>query len=206
MRTLRTPLSEDLVRSLRLGETVYLYGPVVTGRDEMHIRALKLSGEGSPVPSGIEGSVLYHCGPIMRQNGDGSWSVVAAGPTTSARMNKLEPEMIRRFRIRAIIGKGGMSKDVAEAMREVGCVYLAATGGAAVSLADGLGACKGAEWLDLGMPEAMWRFEADRLGPLIVAMDAEGGSLYERVAESLVRDRRGLPDRPLPGRRGRPGR
>ena len=91
-------------------------------------------------------------------------------------------------------------------MREVGCVYLAATGGAAVSLADGLGACKGAEWLDLGMPEAMWRFEADRLGPLIVAMDSEGGSLYERVAESLVRDRRGLPARPLSGRRGRPGR
>ena len=206
MRALRTPLSEDAVRSLRLGETVYLYGPVITGRDEMHIRALKLSDEGSPVPSDIKESALYHCGPIMRQNEDGSWSVVAAGPTTSARMNKLEPEMIRRFRIRAIIGKGGMSKEVAEAMKEVGCVYLAATGGAAVSLADGLGACKGVEWLDLGMPEAMWRFEADRLGPLIVAMDAEGGSLYEKVSESLVRDRRGLPDPRPPCRRGRPGR
>ncbi|MBO4568386.1 MAG: fumarate hydratase C-terminal domain-containing protein [Candidatus Methanomethylophilaceae archaeon] len=194
MRSLRTPLSEDTVRSLRLGETVYLYGPVITGRDEMHIRALKLAGEGKDVPKEIEESVLYHCGPIMRQNEDGTWTVVAAGPTTSARMNKLEPEMIRRFRIRAIIGKGGMSKEVAEAMRDTGCVYLAATGGAAVSLADGLGFCRGAEWLDLGMPEAMWRFEADRLGPLIVAMDASGGSLYEKVSASLVRPRR----RPLP--------
>jgi fumarate hydratase subunit beta len=206
VRALRTPLSEDLVRSLRLGETVYLYGPVITGRDEMHIRALRLADEGKEVPKDVEESVLYHCGPIMRQNAeDGSWSVVAAGPTTSARMNRLEPEMIRRFRIRAIIGKGGMSKEVAEAMKEVGCVYLAATGGAAVSLADGLGPCRGVEWLDLGMPEAMWRFEADRLGPLIVAMDADGGSLYEKVSESLVRPRRCLP-RPPRGPPGPPGR
>jgi fumarate hydratase subunit beta len=123
----------------------------------------------------------------MRQEEDGSWSVVAAGPTTSARMNSLEPEMIVRFGIRAIIGKGGMSKAVAEAMKEVGCVYLAATGGAAVSLAEGLSRCRGCEWLDLGMAEAMWRFDTERLGPLTVAIDSEGNSLYDKVAESLVR-------------------
>ncbi|MBR1973468.1 MAG: fumarate hydratase C-terminal domain-containing protein, partial [Candidatus Methanomethylophilaceae archaeon] len=82
---------------------------------------------------------------------------------------------------------GGMSKDVAETMREVGCVYLAATGGAAISLAVGLSRCTGVEWLDLGMAEAMWRFETERFGPLIVAMDAEGNSLYEQVASSIVR-------------------
>ncbi|MBR4225229.1 MAG: fumarate hydratase C-terminal domain-containing protein [Candidatus Methanomethylophilaceae archaeon] len=184
---LRTPLMEADVRALALGETVYLYGSVITGRDEMHIRALKLAEEGKDVPYDIEGSVLYHCGPIMVQREDGFWSVVAAGPTTSARMNKLEPEMIRRFRIRAIIGKGGMSDEVAEAMREVGCVYLAATGGAAVSMAEGLKRCTGVEWLDLGMAEAMWRFDTERLGPLVVAMDAEGNSLYKKVKESLVR-------------------
>ena len=188
MRTLQTPLSEEDVRSLRLGETVYLSGPIVTGRDEMHIRALEYSEEGRDVPECLQGSVIFHCGPIMRQRDDGTWAVVAAGPTTSARMNKLEPEMIPTFNIRAIVGKGGMSRETAEAMRDYGCVYLAATGGAAVSLAEGLDRCVGCEWEDLGMAEAMWRFEAKRFGPLIVAIDAEGNSLYDRVSESLVRD------------------
>ena len=187
MRILRTPLTEADVRSLELGDTVYVFGDVITGRDEMHIRALKLAEEGAEPPYGLEGSILFHCGPIMVQREDGSWSVIAAGPTTSARMNRLEPEMIRRFRIRAIIGKGGMSDEVAQAMREVGCVYLAATGGAAVSMAEGLRRCTGVEWKDLGMAEAMWRFDAERLGPLVVAMDAEGNSLYKKVRESLVR-------------------
>ena len=145
MRTMQTPLSEEDVRSLRLGETVYLSGLIVTGRDEMHIRALEYSEEGRDVPECLQGSVIFHCGPIMRQRDDGTWAVVAAGPTTSARMNKLEPEMIPTFNIRAIVGKGGMSRETAE---------------------------------------AMWRFEAKRFGPLIVAIDAEGNSLYDRVGES----------------------
>lgn len=189
MTNLSTPLSEEAVRSLRLGDTVFLTGPVVTGRDEAHIRALELARDGRETPSQLDGCVLYHCGPIMRETDDG-WQVVAAGPTTSARMNRLEPEMIRRFGIRAIIGKGGMSQEVADAMRECGCVYLAATGGAAVSLAEGLGECTGVEWLDLGMAEALWSFSTDRLGPLTVAIDSNGDSLYERVRRSLVRDAR----------------
>lgn len=174
------------VRSLKLGDTVFVSGPIVTGRDEAHIRALELSREGKDTPAELDGCVLYHCGPIMKETEDG-WVVVAAGPTTSARMNRLEPEMIRTFGIRAIIGKGGMSAEVAEAMKECGCVYLAATGGAAVSLAEGLGRCRGVQWLDLGMAEALWSFDAERLGPLIVAMDAEGNSLYENVRKSLIR-------------------
>ena len=188
LKVLNTPLSEADVRSLKLGETIFLTGPVITGRDEMHIRALEYDSEGKDVPEDIRGSALFHCGPIMKQMADGSWRVIAAGPTTSARMNKLEPEMIERFGIRAIIGKGGMSKDVAEAMRRCGCVYLAATGGAAILLAEGLCNCRGCEWLDLGMAEAMWRFDTQKFGPLIVAMDAEGNSLYEDVRKSLVRD------------------
>lgn len=186
VKSLTTPLSEEDVRSLKLGETVYISGPVITGRDEMHIRALEYLKDGNDVPDDLKGSVIYHCGPIMKCV-DGKWSVVAAGPTTSARMNKLEPEMISSFGIRAIIGKGGMSKKVAETMKECGCVYLAATGGAALSLAEGLSDCKGCEWLDLGMAEAMWRFETKKLGPLIVAMDAQGNSLYEEVSANLKR-------------------
>ena len=152
----------------------------------MHIRALEKARNGEPVPEDLYGAVVFHCGPIMAKTENG-WSVVAAGPTTSARMNKLEAEFIERFKIRAIVGKGGMSDDVAEAMKKTGCVYLAATGGAAISLAEGLSRCTGCEWEDLGMPEAMWRFSTQRFGPLIVAMDAQGNSLYKQVSENLRR-------------------
>lgn len=174
------------MRSLKLGDTVYIKGPIITGRDEMHKQALRKARAGEDVPSEIFDSVLYHCGPIMIQDGK-RWVPVAAGPTTSARMNDLEPEMIERFRIKAIIGKGGMSKEVADAMEEHGCVYLAAVGGTAVSLAEGLGECTGSEWNDLGMAEAMWKFETERLGPLTVAIDAHGGDLYEKVHEKMKR-------------------
>ncbi len=187
METLDTPLSEKDVRSLKLGDIVYLNGQVITGRDEMHIRALEYVDEGKEVPDCIRGSVLYHCGPIMSRSDDGTWTVVAAGPTTSARMNKLESRMISEFGIRAIIGKGGMSPEVGEMMRKTGCVYLAATGGAAVTLADGLFQVEGEEWSDLGMAEALWRFRAMKLGPFVVAMDADGNSLYENVRRSLKR-------------------
>ncbi|MBO4551712.1 MAG: fumarate hydratase C-terminal domain-containing protein [Candidatus Methanomethylophilaceae archaeon] len=186
MRILESPLSEETVRSLKLGEIVYINGPVITGRDEMHIRAIEKAEKGEATPGEIEGSVLYHCGPIMTEI-DGKKCVVAAGPTTSARMNSLESRMISKFHIRAIIGKGGMSSDVGSTMAREGCVYLAATGGAAVTLAEGLAKVEGVEWEDLGMAEAMWKFRANKLGPLIVAMDANGNSLYDRVNESLRR-------------------
>jgi len=185
MRAVSSPLSEKDARSMALGEIISINGPVVTGRDEVHIRALQYLDEGKSVPSCLKGAILYHCGPIMKKLDSGRFSVVAAGPTTSARMNDLEPRFIREFGIRAIIGKGGMSREVADAMKEVGCVYLAATGGAAVSYAEGLNIVTGCEWEDLGMAEALWKFDASRLGPLVVAIDAEGNSLYDRVAEKV---------------------
>lgn len=186
VKIVQAPLSEKDARSLKLGEQIYITGPVVTGRDDVHLRALKLIDEGEPVPDCLKGAVIYHCGPIMKKNGK-QWTVVAAGPTTSARMNSLEPRFIRELHIHAVIGKGGMDAAVAEAMKKEGCVYLAATGGAAVSLAEGLSRVVGVEWEDLGMPEALWQFDAKRLGPLTVAMDAEGNSLYEQVRKNLKR-------------------
>jgi len=176
MITLTSPMDESTVRKLELGQVVHIRGSIITGRDEMHIRALS----SSMVPEELNGATLFHCGPIMSSR-NGIWYVVAAGPTTSARMNSIEPEMIRRYRIRAIIGKGGMSDDVLKAMKDVGCVYLAAIGGAAVSLAEGLSEVVGAEWEDLGMAEAMWKFKAEHFGPLVVAMDAHGNSIYNDV-------------------------
>jgi fumarate hydratase subunit beta len=174
-------MDERTVRGLKIGQTVYLSGKMITGRDEVHIRALSPNVK---VPKGLAGATLFHCGPIVMREGE-EWKIIAAGPTTSARMDKMGAEMIRRYKIRAVIGKGGMCDDVLRAMKEVGCVYLAAIGGAAVSLAEGISKAEGAEWEDLGMAEAMWRLRAERFGPLVVAMDADGNSLYKDVAAKV---------------------
>ena len=182
MTILYSPTDERTVRGLRAGDTVYLSGTIITGRDEMHMRALSVKkGE---APKILNGATLFHCGPIVQRDGKG-WKIIAAGPTTSARMNGMQAEMIERYGIRAVIGKGGMSGDVLEAMKKHGCVYLAAVGGAAVSLAEGLNEVKGVEWEDLGMAEAMWIFDAKRFGPLTVAMDAHGNSIYDGVRQKV---------------------
>lgn len=187
IRNLHAPLNERDVFSLKLGDIVYLSGSIVTGRDKAHIRATEYIDKGKVVPSKLNGAVLYHCGPIMRKDDQDVWHVVAAGPTTSSRMNRLESKIISFFNIHAIVGKGGMSKDVVKVMKEKGCVYLAATGGTAVSLAESLCRVVDVDWLDLGMAEAMWRFEVNRFGPLIVAIDVNGRNLYEEVSTSLKR-------------------
>jgi fumarate hydratase subunit beta len=179
-KRLKTPLSESDVRSLKAGEIVYLDGVVYTGRDEVHIHALEHLETGKEIPVDFKGAALFHCGPIMRKVGD-EWEVVAAGPTTSSRMNSLEPEFIEKFKPGAIIGKGGMSQPTIDAMEEHGCVYLAITGGAAVLAARGIRSVSGVEWYELGMPEAIWILNAENFGPLTVGIDSHGKSLYSDV-------------------------
>jgi fumarate hydratase subunit beta len=180
MKTLVIPLKEEEIRGLKLGETVYLTGEFYTARDEAHMRALELLEEGKKLPVDFKDKAVFHCGPIMRKM-NGEWELVAAGPTTSTRMNPLQPEFIEKLGPRAVIGKGGMGKDTLKAMEKYGCVYLAMTGGAAVLAAKGIKNVKGVEWLDLGMPEALWILVGENFGPLIVAMDAHGNSLFEDV-------------------------
>lgn len=184
MKELTIPLSEEDVRSLELGETVYLTGEFYTARDEAHMHALEYLKEGKPLPVSFKNKAVFHCGPIMRKT-NGGWELVAAGPTTSTRMNTLEPEFIEKLGPRAIIGKGGMGKETSIAMKKFGCVYLAITGGAAVLAAKGIKKVHGVEWLDLGMPEALWILEGKKFGPLIVAMDAHGNSLFKNVEKQV---------------------
>jgi fumarate hydratase subunit beta len=183
-KRLKTPLSEQDVRALDLGEIVYLDGVVMTGRDEVHLHALEYLEKGKALPVDFKGSALFHCGPIMRKVGE-RWEVVAAGPTTSSRMNSLEPQFIEKFRPGAIIGKGGMSQPTIDAMKKHGCVYLAITGGAAVLAAKGLKSVRGVEWYELGMPEAIWIMDAENFGPLTVAIDAKGNSMFAAVASKV---------------------
>lgn len=175
-----TPLGEDVIRGLKIGDVVYLNGDILTARDEAHVRAFEYLEKGKKLPLRLKDAAVFHCGPIMQKKGD-EWQLIAAGPTTSSRMNSLEPELIEKFGVRAIIGKGGMSKPTLDAMEKFGCVYLAITGGAALLAAKGIKSVKAVHWLDLGMPEALWVLESENFGPLIVAMDAHGHSLYENV-------------------------
>jgi fumarate hydratase subunit beta len=180
MKHLKVPLDRAAVESLKLGEVIELSGTVHTLRDEAHKEALEIHHRSEPLPFDLANGVVFHCGPIMKRKGD-EWELVAAGPTTSTRMNDLEPEFIKAFGVRAIIGKGGMSQPTVEAMKREGCVYLSTTGGAAVLAARGISAVHGVHWLGLGMPEAVWVFEMNHFGPLIVSIDAHGNSLYDRV-------------------------
>ncbi len=184
---LKMPLAEEDVRRLKLGDTVTVDGIIYTGRDEVHMRALEHGRQGRKLPVDIRGGAIFHCGPIVKKT-DGHWSIVAAGPTTSTRMNAMEPEFIERFGVRAVIGKGGMSQPTVDAMQKFGCVYLAITGGAAVLAAEGVREVIGVEWLDLGMPEAMWVLSVKGFGPLTVAIDAHGNSLYKAVDEKVSKN------------------
>jgi fumarate hydratase subunit beta len=177
---LRTPVSEETVRKLEVNDTVYLSGTIVTMRDAAHRRALGLHKEGKQLPINLEGLAVFHCGPLMKKEDDG-WRVVAAGPTTSARMDLFEDEFIKNFRVRVVVGKGGMGKKTVEAMKKYGAVYGAFTGGAGVLAAKAVKQVKGVEWSDLGMPEAMWILEVEDFGPLTVAIDAHGNNLFETV-------------------------
>lgn len=186
---LETPISEQDVRKLKVGDIVYVSGIMITARDAAHERALELakSGRKSEIPVELEGLVLYHCGPVVRKLND-EWQVVVAGPTTSARMERLEGDFIREFKVRGVVGKGGMGDKTAEAMREVGAFYGAFTGGTAVLAAKAVEKVLGVHWLDLGTPEAMWVLKVDKFGPLVVAIDSHGNNLYKEVMGEAKRN------------------
>jgi fumarate hydratase subunit beta len=181
MSWLRNPIGEEEVRRLRIGDIVYVDGIVITARDAAHVRALKYRREGLEIPVSFEGNVLYHCGPLVKKVDD-EWMVLSAGPTTSTRMEYIEAEFIEAFRPRIIVGKGGMGRKTAEALRRFGTVYASYPGGVGVSAAKSIVEVVKVEWLDLGIPEALWVFKVENFGPLIVSIDTHGNNLYEEVA------------------------
>ncbi len=178
----QTPIAEEDIRKLRVNDVLYISGMVVTARDQAHRRALEWAEKGKPLPLSIEGVAIFHCGPVMKRTGE-KWVVVAAGPTTSTRMEAYEDEFICNFKPRVIIGKGGMGARTARAMEKCGAVYAAFTGGSAVLAAKAIHRVVGVEWLDLGMPEAMWIFEVEQFGPFTVAIDTFGNNLFADVAK-----------------------
>jgi len=175
-----TPLREEDVRKLRVGDIVYISGIIVTARDAAHRRMIEYLSKGLEIPVDLKGGVIYHCGPVVSKT-DGEWIVLSAGPTTSARMDLYEAEVIEKLGVKMIIGKGGMGSRTAEACKRFGAVYTTFTGGAGALAANAIKRVERVEWLDLGIPEALWVFRVERFGPLLVTIDSTGRNLIEEV-------------------------
>jgi tartrate/fumarate subfamily iron-sulfur-dependent hydro-lyase beta chain len=187
---LKTPVPEEDLRNLKAGDMIYVSGTIITARDEAHLKALELKAEGEPTPVDFKGRGVFHCGPIMKKDDTGKWSVVAAGPTTSARMEIFQDNFIEAFRPALIIGKGGMGERTSVACQKYGCVYGAFTGGAALLAARGIKDVTDVFWLDeLGMPECLWVYEVEDFGPMIVTIDTHGANLTADVAVKINANR-----------------
>jgi len=191
---LKTPIPEEEVRKLKVNDVIYITGTIITARDAAHKRALEFFKEGKKIPIDLQGLAVFHCGPIVKKEDD-KWTVVAAGPTTSTRMDLFEDEFIKAFKVRVVIGKGGMGKRTTEGMKKYGAVYGAFTGGAAVLAAKAMKNVRSVEWLDLGMPEALWILEVEDFGPLIVAIDAHGNNVFEDVQKKVEENRQKIYER-----------
>jgi fumarate hydratase subunit beta len=181
---LKTPISEEEIRKLKVNDVLYVTGTIVTARDQAHRRALEYFQQKKPLPINLEGLAVFHCGPVVSKEGD-RWIAVAAGPTTSTRMDIFEDEFIKNFKVRVVIGKGGMGKKTTDAMAKYGAVYGAFTGGAAILAAKAIKNVKSVEWLDLGTPEALWVFEVEDFGPLAVAIDSHGHNIFMDVQKKV---------------------
>jgi fumarate hydratase, class I len=175
-KVLRAPLTEEQVRELKVGDVVLVSGEMFTGRDAVHAHLMK-----HEPPVNLQGSVLYHCGPVVMKNGH--YQIKAAGPTTSIREEPYQGEIIKRYGVRAVVGKGGMGAKTLAAMQDFGAVYLNAIGGAAQYYAKCIDEVLGVNLLEFGIPEAMWHLRVTDF-PAIVTMDAHGNSLHADVEKS----------------------
>ncbi|MEO8519777.1 MAG: FumA C-terminus/TtdB family hydratase beta subunit, partial [Acidobacteriota bacterium] len=174
---LQAPISEASVRALKVGDVVLISGRMFTGRDAVHAHLMK-----HEPPVDLAGGVLYHCGPVVARDGDG-WRVTAAGPTTSIREEPYQAEILERYGVRVVIGKGGMGPKTLAGLQASGAVYLNAVGGAAQFYARCIEAVAGVSLMEFGTPEAMWHLEV-RDFPAIVTMDAHGNSLHKDVEQA----------------------
>ena len=179
MIKLTFPFTEEKIRALKVGDEVLISGVIHTGRDAVH----KYLHEGGQLPPGVSlrDGILYHCGPVVMKQADGSWKATAAGPTTSIREEPYQWRVIRDFGLRGVIGKGGMGDKTLAACREYGCAYLHAVGGAAQVLAECIKKVRNVYMLEkFGAPEAIWEFEVEDF-PAVVTIDAHGNSLHAEI-------------------------
>lgn len=194
MRSLNMPLSDEAIRSLKVGDPVLLNGTMITGRDAAHKWMVDTFIKQTREPQGddlevyeaikklLAGGVIYHCGPVVAGLDTKQYKFVAAGPTTSIREEPYQGMVMQHFNIKGVIGKGGMGPKTLAACQDVPGVYLHAIGGAASLIAQSVTRVLGVYKLDFGVPEAMWVTEIKDF-PVVVTMDSHGNSLHAAVEE-----------------------
>ncbi len=191
MHKLRVPISDEQIRALHVGDTVYLSGIIVTGRDAAHKYMVEHFIRNEPtdpedvvlhdkLKALLNGGVIYHCGPVVKKNENGSWSFVAAGPTTSIREEVYEADVIKHFNLKGVIGKGGMAGRTLQACHDQPAVYFHAIGGAATLIAQSVKEVVDVFKLEFGVPEAMWVIQVEDF-PVVVTMDSHGQSIHDKV-------------------------
>lgn len=177
---LEAPITEEKIRSLKVGDVVSISGRMYTGRDAIHHHLMS-----HDAPVDLDGQIIYHCGPVMQKDAEGHWHVRAAGPTTSIREEPYQGDIMKKFGIRAVIGKGGMGPKTLAALEEHGGVYLNAIGGAAQYYADCIKGVDGVDLMEFGIPEAMWHLRVQDF-TAVVTMDSHGNSLHADVDKSSL--------------------
>ncbi|NMG73667.1 L(+)-tartrate dehydratase subunit beta [Aromatoleum diolicum] len=176
-KILQTPIKDEDLEDLNVGDVVYLTGHLVTCRDVAHRRLIEQKRE---LPVDLKGGAIFHAGPIVRKKDDGKFEMVSIGPTTSMRMEKFEREFIKQTGVKLIVGKGGMGPETAAGCQEGKAVHAIFPGGCAVLAATKVEEIERAEWQDLGMPETLWVNRVKEFGPLIISIDTKGKNLIEQ--------------------------
>lgn len=178
-KILNTPISDEDLKDIKIGDVIYLNGHIVTCRDVAHRRLIELGRE---LPVDIKGGAIFHAGPIVRkvEGEDDNFEMVSVGPTTSMRMEKFEKEFIEQTGVKIIVGKGGMGPNTEAGCRENKAIHCVFPAGCAVVAATCVEEIEGAYWRDLGMPETLWVCRVKEFGPLIVSIDAEGNNIFEQ--------------------------
>ncbi|HTY23457.1 MAG TPA: L(+)-tartrate dehydratase subunit beta [Desulfomonilaceae bacterium] len=175
-KSLTTPINNEDIEHLTVGDIVFLDGTLVTCRDVGHRRLIEL---GMELPVDLKGLAIFHAGPIVAKK-DGGWQMISIGPTTSMRMERFEKQFIERTGVKLIIGKGGMGPETVEGCRRHKALHAVFPGGCAVLAATEVEEIERVEWLDLGMPEALWVCRVKSFGPLIISIDTKGNNLFEQ--------------------------
>lgn len=178
-KILNTPISDEDLKDIKIGDVIYLNGHIVTCRDVAHRRLIEYGRE---LPVDINGGVIFHAGPIVRKldGEEDKFEMVSIGPTTSMRMEKFEEEFIKKTGVKIIVGKGGMGPNTEAGCRENKAIHCVFPAGCAVVAATTVEEIEDAHWRDLGMPETLWVCRVKEFGPLIVSIDAEGNNLFEK--------------------------
>lgn len=176
-KVLTTPVSENDIKDLKVGDIIYLTGRMVTCRDVAHRRVVE---ECLELPVDIKDNAILHAGPIISEKEDGSYEMISVGPTTSMRMEKFEKEFIEKTKVKVIIGKGGMGEKTSQGCKKNKAIHVVIPAGNAVWAANRVKRIVDAHWKELGMPETLWVCDVEEFGPLIVSIDSEGNNIFEQ--------------------------